>query len=186
MKQHLSEQAQALLAKYKELHNQDRLNERDDWDTFFIKHALEASERSPDAETHVGAVLVRNNSIIAEGYNGFPANVIDRLLPNMRDEDGHKYDWMLHAEANCLFNAAREGISTKDSILYITHKPCSLCLLSLWQSGIREVAYIKGCVPIMQQNEKYNTFVEIFNLVTRDLMKFREVDLSGVLYNESE
>ena len=96
------------------------------------------AQRSHDAETRVGALLINSESgaILSTGYNGFIKGAPDLLLPNTRPD---KYKVILHAEMNLLTNCARHGISTKDCFLISTLSPCILCMRLMINSGITRV-----------------------------------------------
>lgn len=113
-------------------------NQPDDWDNMFFSNAALWSRKSHDSQTQCGCVLVRNKTIISTGYNGFMRGIDDFALPNVRPE---KYPFMIHAEANAVYNAAREGQSTMGARAYVTAIPCRGCLQMLWQSGIHEIYY---------------------------------------------
>lgn len=104
----------------------------------YMDIAETVAERSHDAETKVGALLVCNTSgaIIATGYNGFIRGANDEILPNTRPD---KYEYILHAEMNLLTNCARHGISMKDCYLISTLSPCKLCMRLMINSGITKV-----------------------------------------------
>ena len=104
----------------------------------WMKQAEAVSERSHDAETKVGAILVKNDSgaVIAQGYNGFVRGADDTKLPNTRPE---KYPYMVHAEQNLIANCARHGISMDNTTLIITLSPCTSCMRLMWQAGITRV-----------------------------------------------
>lgn len=96
------------------------------------------SKQSPDEETKVGAVLVKNstNAIVATGFNGFLRKAPDKSLPKTRPD---KYEYIIHAETNLIYNCARHGISTDDTTLVCTMSPCSKCMRALWQCGVTRV-----------------------------------------------
>lgn len=96
------------------------------------------AQRSHDAETKVGAVLINNDSgaIIATGFNGFVRGAPDDILPNTRPD---KYEYILHAEQNLISNCARHGFSMNNSTLICTLSPCKLCMRMLLNSGITKV-----------------------------------------------
>lgn len=96
------------------------------------------AERSHDAETKVGAVLVNNISgaIMATGFNGFVRGANDAMLPNVRPL---KYEYILHAEDNLIANAARHGISMDNCSLVCTMSPCKHCMRMLVNCGITKV-----------------------------------------------
>jgi dCMP deaminase len=104
----------------------------------FMRIAETICERSHDEETQVGAILVKNESgaIIATGYNGFVRGAPDDELPCTRPD---KYEYMMHAEQNLIFNCARYGVGTHDTTLICTHSPCKLCMRMLFSCGITQV-----------------------------------------------
>lgn len=104
----------------------------------WMKQAEVVSERSHDAETKVGAILINNESgaVIAQGYNGFVRGANDLTLPRKRPE---KYPYMVHAEQNLMANCARHGISMENTTLVITLSPCTVCMRLMWQAGITRV-----------------------------------------------
>lgn len=109
------------------------------------------SLRSHDAETQVGAILVKNDTgmVVATGHNGFVRGAPDGRLPNTRPE---KYDYMVHAEENLLAHTSRNGINVDGCTLVITLSPCQKCLRLMWQAGITEVVcrdiYRDHCVDM--------------------------------------
>lgn len=119
-------------------------NRADDWDNMFFATATLWSRKSHDAQTKCGCVLVKNKTVISTGYNGFIRGINDNALPNTRPE---KYPFMIHAEANAVYNAAREGQSTVNARAYITAIPCRNCLQMLWQCGITEIYYSNVSSP---------------------------------------
>lgn len=111
------------------------------WNSYFLDLAEGASKRGSCPRLQVGAVLVdTDNGIIATGYNGAP-----RGLPSC-DEVGclilnDRCERTLHAEINAIIQAGRNGASTRDSILYSTHRPCFRCTLHLIQAGVSSIIY---------------------------------------------
>lgn len=120
----------------------------------FLKMANCVSELSNCKTRHAGAVLVRDNMIISTGYNGTPKQVLDcneggceRCNGKIETGDildGKSLDICIcvHAEENAVIQAAYNGISTKDSVLYSVYKPCWYCLKSLINAGVRRVYYM--------------------------------------------
>jgi dCMP deaminase len=121
------------------------------WDELFMGNVYLIASKSKDKFTKIGSVLVRTNRIISEGYNGICMNVNDDVP--MRHERPEKYFWYEHSERNCIFSAARFGISTLDSILYTNSIPCSDCTRAIIQSGIKEIVIHKQW---MEYEEKFN------------------------------
>ena len=102
-----------------------------------MRHVYLAASKSKDPKTRIGAILVRENNIIATGYNGFPVGVDD--LPERYNDRDLKYKFVCHAEANSVLSAARFGISTKGSFLYSNGIPCHECTKTLIQAGISKI-----------------------------------------------
>lgn len=115
-----------------------REKERPSWEQTFIDIAKVIARRSKDPHTKVGAVLVKNNCIIGTGYNGDPRNFRYDFDWNTPE----KYDYVIHAEMNCLANACYNGCSVKDSEIYLTLSPCNKCILQLIQFGVKRVFYL--------------------------------------------
>jgi dCMP deaminase len=110
------------------------------WDALFMKHVYLIASKSKDTKTKIGAVLVRDNSIISEGYNGIPRKVIDNIdVVPQRYERPEKYFWQEHAERNCIYHCARNGISTEGTTLYTQGLSCADCTRAIINSGISEI-----------------------------------------------
>jgi len=118
------------------LNNIINLNKRLDWDEYFTTITLLASKRSGCSRLHVGCTIVKNNRLIATGYNGFLKGCPHRS----RVVNGHE-QFTIHAEQNAICDAAQRGVSLKDSTAYITHFPCLNCFKLLIASGIKEIKY---------------------------------------------
>ena len=111
--------------------------QRPSWDEYFKKMVIVTSTRSSCKRLSVGCILVKDNRIIAQGYNGFlpgcPHNSIIR--------DNHEQS-TVHAEQNTIADCAKRTVSCLDSTAYITHYPCINCAKILLASGIKEIKYI--------------------------------------------
>tara|TARA_B100001989_G_C24535695_1_gene464226 strand:+ start:1692 stop:2180 length:489 start_codon:yes stop_codon:yes gene_type:complete len=109
------------------------------WDQYFIAIALLASKRSTCSRLNVGCVIVKDNRILATGYNGFlrGAPHISRVV------DNHE-QFTVHAEQNAICDAAYRGVALNSSIAYVTHYPCLTCLKLLIASGIKEIKYLNN------------------------------------------
>lgn len=106
-------------------------------DSRYIRMAKIWAENSYCKRRQVGALLVKNNTIISDGYNGTPAgfkNVCE-------DEDGHTLPYVLHAEANAITKIARSGNSSEGATLYVTTSPCIECSKLIIQAGIARVVF---------------------------------------------
>ncbi|MBU1121327.1 MAG: cytidine/deoxycytidylate deaminase family protein [Candidatus Omnitrophota bacterium] len=121
---------------------------RPSWDNYFLGVAQLVSKRSTCLRRNVGAVLVKDKQILATGYNGAPTNISHcdqrqclRVELGVPSGQRHEICRGLHAEQNVVLQAARHGVSTKDSLLYITHAPCSICAKMIINAGIVEVVF---------------------------------------------
>lgn len=117
---------------------------RKSWNEYFIELAATVAQRGTCDRAYVGCVLVNSeNRIVSTGYNGSIAGNphCDEVGHTMRD--GHCIA-TIHAEMNALLYCAKEGISTKGCICYVTHFPCLNCTKALIQAGISKIYYSEG------------------------------------------
>lgn len=114
---------------------------RKTWDSYFMDLAEKVAEDRPTCDRlHVGALLVKDNRIIATGFNGSISG------HSHCDDEGHlMYEngckRTIHAEMNAILQCAKEGIPTKGATAYVTHYPCPDCMKHLNQSGVKRVVY---------------------------------------------
>ena|SRR5690625_2158094 len=106
-------------------------------DTTLLNAARVFARRSTCPRLHVGAVLAVDSRIVSTGYNGVASG-----LPHCRhsDDEAQCLD-AVHAEANVIAFAARNGIGTAGSTLYVTHSPCLDCAKLLINAGVERVVY---------------------------------------------
>lgn len=111
------------------------------YDRYFMDIAERTAAMSYAEKRKVGCVIVRDNHIIAAGWNGQPAHM-DNVC-EYTDENGElkTKDTVIHAEANALYWCARTEIITDGATCYTTLSPCKHCALGLIQSGIKRVVY---------------------------------------------
>ena len=110
-----------------------------DWDSYFLTIAQAVALKSKDTSTKVGAIVVGpDKEIRSTGYNGFPRRVKD--LPERQDSKC-KLFYVAHAEANCVYQAARVGVSLMGCSLYLSTSsvPCAECTKAIIQAGIVRV-----------------------------------------------
>ncbi len=106
-------------------------------DRRYLRMATIWAENSYCVRRQVGALLVKDDMIISDGYNGTPSgfeNVCE-------DENGLTKPYVLHAEANAITKVARSNNSSQDSTLYVTASPCMECSKLIIQSGIKKVVF---------------------------------------------
>ena len=125
-------------------------------DEYYMSLAFAAAARANCTGRKVGAVLVKDDRVIATGYNGTPAgmpNCLDggcrRCADRLQFASGTAYDLCIcvHAEANAVLAAGRFGASTDRSVMYSTDQPCFACAKELVQAGIAEVVYARAWQP---------------------------------------
>jgi dCMP deaminase len=116
------------------------------WDNRFIDIAKSVSGWSKDPSRQIGAIAVRNRKILSTGYNGFPKGIED--TEERYNNRELKYQYVVHAEMNCIYNAAENGISLRDSTLYIYGLPvCGDCALGIIQAGVSRVVALSEGTP---------------------------------------
>ncbi|MDE6065617.1 MAG: dCMP deaminase family protein [Duncaniella sp.] len=106
-------------------------------DRRYLRMARIWAENSYCERRKVGALMVKDRTIISDGFNGTPAgfeNVCE-------DENGNTKTYVLHAEANAITKVARSNNSSEGATLYITASPCLDCAKLIIQAGIRRVVY---------------------------------------------
>jgi len=114
--------------------------DRVDWHQYFMNIAGQVATRSTCDRKHVGAVIVRDRTILSTGYNGSI-----RGMPHC-DDVGHQLEnnhcvATVHAEANAIIQAAKNGVRVDGAELYTTASPCWNCFKLIANSGIREIYY---------------------------------------------
>lgn len=109
------------------------------WGDRYTHLAKEISTWSKDPSTKVGAVVIGNNGeVLSQGYNGFPRSIKD--TPQRLKDREKKYNLVVHAEMNAIYNASLNGVSLKGSTLYVYGLPiCNECAKGVIQVGIDKV-----------------------------------------------
>jgi dCMP deaminase len=113
------------------------MSKRPSWDIYFKNIVELTATRSSCNRLHVGCLLVKNNRIISQGYNGFlPGAPHTSIVINNHEQS------TVHAEQNALCDCAKRGVSCDGSTAYITHYPCINCSKLLIASGVIHIKYI--------------------------------------------
>ena len=109
------------------------------WNEYFLTIAESVKSKSKDRRTQIGAVIVgEDREIVSTGFNSFPRGIDDNV--EERQVRPEKYFWFEHAERNALYNAARIGVSTKNTTMYLTCGiPCADCARGIISSGVRAI-----------------------------------------------
>jgi len=104
--------------------------------------------RSTCLRRQVGAVLVRDKHILTTGFNGAPAGMAHCLdIGCIRDEmkiaSGTRQEICraVHAEQNAIIQCALHGVSSQNSVIYVTHQPCTICTKILINAGVKRIVY---------------------------------------------
>lgn len=137
------------------------------YDAAYLRMALEWGKLSHCSRKKVGALIVKDNMIISDGYNGTPGG-----FPNQcEDEQGETLWYVLHAEANAILKVAKSTQSAAGATLYLTLSPCKECSKLILQAGIKRVVYInpykdQSGVDFLRESD-----IEIVAFETKDLGK---------------
>ena len=107
------------------------------FDTSYLQMADVWAQNSYCKRRKVGALLVKDRTIISDGYNGTPSG-FENIC---EDENGVTKPYVLHAEANAITKVAKSGNSSEGATLYVTASPCAECAKLIIQSGISRVVY---------------------------------------------
>ena len=128
----------------------------EDYDIRYMRLAREFSTWSKDPSTRLGAVAIseENKIVLSQGYNGFPRGIKDDYRLYIRKL---KYDHIVHAEMNVIYNAYQNGISLKGSTLYVFGLPvCLECANALIQ-----VAFKRIVICDTKNDERWNKSFEV-------------------------
>jgi dCMP deaminase len=124
------------------------MQERISWDEYFIQSAELIARRSTCMRRQVGAVLVKDNRIIASGYNGAPSGIKHcgdreegclRMAMNIKSGERHELCRAIHAEQNALIQCSKNGVSAEGATCYVTVSPCIICLKMLINAGVKKI-----------------------------------------------
>ena len=113
------------------------MNNRPSWGEYFKNIVEITATRSPCHRLQVGCLLVRDNRIISQGYNGFlPEAPHESIIENNHEQA------TVHAEQNAIADCAKRGVSCNGCTAYIKHYPCIHCFKIMASSGIKRINYI--------------------------------------------
>ena len=131
------------------------MTERPSWDEYFKEIVQVTSKRSACERLQVGCLLVKDNRIISQGYNGFLPGCPHKSIVRNNHEQA-----TVHAEQNALADCAKRGVSCNESTAYITHYPCIICCRLLLASGIKEIKYLED----YKNDELVKVFSDMMNV----------------------
>ena len=119
---------------------------RPSWDEYFIEIARQIGTRSTCDRKHVGAVVVRDKQILSSGYNGSIRGLAHCDDAGHQIVDSHCVA-TVHAEANALIQAAKNGVSVDRSVVYVTAFPCWGCFKLMANAGVLRIVYLEAYRP---------------------------------------
>lgn len=135
-------------------------NDRPSWDAYFKEITSVTAKRSACHRLHVGCLLVKDNRIISQGYNGYlPGAPHEQVMRN-----GHEIA-TVHAEQNAVTDCAKRGVSCNNATAYITHYPCINCMKIMCAAGIQEIKYIDD----YRNDDMIPYFAELSNITVTKL-----------------
>lgn len=121
---------------------------RPSWDEYFMQIVDVIKTRSTCIRRQIGACIVHDKHIISTGYNGVPTGLkhcidVGCMREKLHIPSGERHELCrgTHAEQNAIIQAALNGVSTKDSTIYISVSPCSVCAKMIINAGIKRVVY---------------------------------------------
>lgn len=113
---------------------------RASWDEYFMSIARVVASRSTCERKYVGAVIVRNRTILSTGYNGSIRGMPHCIDVGHMMEAGHCVA-TIHAEANAIIQSAKNGVMIDGADLYVTASPCWNCFKTSANAGIKRICY---------------------------------------------
>jgi dCMP deaminase len=135
------------------------IDSRPSWEEYFMSIAQLVAKRSTCLRRQVGAVIVKNNNILATGYNGTPSGIshcadVGCLRDQLKIPSGERHELCrgLHAEQNVIIQAAKHGVNIDGAVLYCTNSPCIICSKMIINAGIREIVYLDGYPDILAKD----------------------------------
>jgi dCMP deaminase len=116
------------------------MHRRASWDEYFMNIARMVATRATCDRKHVGAVLVRDRTLLSTGYNGSIRGLGHCSEEGHMMEDGHCVR-TVHAEANAIIQAAKNGVGIDGSAIYTTASPCWPCFKLVANSGVKRIVF---------------------------------------------
>lgn len=146
------------------------MDNRIDWDQYFMTQATLLSLRSTCTRLSVGAVIVRDQRVIAGGYNGSVSGDVHCIDEGCYLVEGHCVR-TIHAEMNAVLQCAKFGVATDGAEVYVTDFPCLQCTKMLLQSGIIKINYLRN-----YHNDQYAV----------ELLKRKNVEIKQIKFSEDD
>lgn len=120
-------------------------------DSYYMNYAIKLSAKANCIKGKVGAILVKDNKIIAEGVNSVPNGITPcteetciRKKLKLKSGENQELCFVVHAEQNAIIDALNNKKDIKGSTLYVTKQPCIICAKMLINLGIKKIVYLKA------------------------------------------
>ncbi len=144
---------------------------RPNWDRYFIEITNVVKKRSTCLRRQVGALIVKDNHILATGYNGVPSKITHcsetgclREQLNVPSGQRHELCRGLHAEQNAIIQAAHHGTSINGATIYTNTKPCSICTKMIINAGIKRIVFEEYYEDKLADDILSETDIILFNI----------------------
>ncbi len=134
------------------------------YDKAYLRMAKSWAKLSHCKRKQVGALIVKDDMIISDGYNGTPSG-FDNCC---EDEEGNTHWYVLHAEANAILKVAKSTNNAKGATLYLTLSPCKDCSKLILQAGIKRLVYM--------QDYKDTSGVDFLQSAGLEIVKIEKID----------
>ncbi len=148
---------------------------RPDWDIYFLKLAMLASERATCPRMHCGCVLVHDRHVLSTGYNGSLPGTPHCLTDGCLVVDGHCVRTN-HAEINAICQAARHGLPLVGATAYVTNLPCTNCAKALIAAGIVKVVIFSDYHDSLAEHFFAESGVELVRTAMPDTIIHYDLD----------
>jgi len=144
---------------------------RPSWESYFMEIAALVAKRSTCLRRSVGAVIVKDKRILSTGYNGAPSGIrhcleVGCLREQLNVASGERHELCrgIHAEQNAIIQAAFHGVSIRDSVLFCTNLPCSICAKMIINAGIKKIYYQSGYADALSEEMLQEASVEVIKV----------------------
>jgi len=158
----------------------DEMMKRPSWHQYFMEMAYLVAKRSTCLRRQVGAVIVKNNQVVSTGYNGSPKLIqhcaeIGCLRGKLNIPPGERHELCrgVHAEQNAIIQAAINGSSLHDAVMYCTNQPCIICSKMIINAEIKNIFIAESYPDTLAQEmlEEAGLHAYVLNQESGDLNK---------------
>ena len=154
---------------------------RPSWENYFMGITALVAKRSTCLRRSVGAIIVKDKRILTTGYNGAPSGIrhcleVGCLREQLNVASGERHELCrgIHAEQNAIIQAAFHGVSIKDSTIFCTNLPCSICAKMIINAGIKKIYYQSGYADAISEDMLQEASVEIIKVA-----EILRIDMAG-------